>query len=581
MKNVFEKSKSIKWLLISVTIFLVVIILLSAVVWLYDVRYQDRIFPGIQVAGINMGDKNIEQARVLLQAKIDNLSDAGIVFSYDNKNYKLLPLVAIDKESSQVYELWNYDVNKIVTKAYYLGRRGNFLQKNIDRLMFLLMNKKVMINYKLNADKINQIIKNKFIEYEKPGKDADLVWKKNKIMISENLNKWISKVCLWCGEPTGEGGKEIEKKGEHIFPESIGGKTYLPKGSVCLECNNKLSKYDRALRYGHPAMMNAYQVDPNITGKKKSGKKKEKIRKRREKEKNVRIEGEGGKLVYNNTEKTERSFIDADFLSTNENFIRGLHKCIANLLCENMGSENVRRNYPELINFVKNGGELRPWSYALSIPNIFKSPLINVPRVLTLAVDENDIPKVYSFIHSSGIWIVGAKHFALNPTVINNFSNRIMENISWQKILLENAYGARLSVLNKRLGIGDLNFYWAITEIQGKPENDILYLLTKCSTCGQTNPTGITYSRDLLYNGDRNKGVVYPVNSWNNYTKEDMLKFGIEIDKWDEEDIERYLSQAITVPKENDVRNRSKQNCKTNCINCGYVINFNTEDCFI
>lgn len=397
------------------------------------------------------------------------------------------------------------------------------------------------------------------------------------------INKDSSKVCLWCGENTGEGGKEIEKKGEHIFPESIGGKTYLPKGSVCKECNNKLSKYDRALRYGHPAMMNAYQVDKGITGKKIRGKSSKKIERKenRIKEKNERIDGEGGILIFNNPEKTERSFRNANFFGIKENFIRGLHKCIANILCNEINSTKAREYYPELIKFVKNGGDLRPWSYALSVPDLFKLPLISEPQLLTLAINENDMPEVFSFIHTSGIWIVGAKPFALNPILIKNISDQITKNNDWNKVPLTNIYGSKFGIPNKRSGIGKLNFYWVIKEIQGKPEKEFLYLLTKCPICGQTNPTGITKSRDLLFNGDRNNGVSYPQNSWNNYTKEDLMKFGFKLDKWDKENIKDFLSQPITIPKEKDVREMNIQNRKTNCINCGFLINYNAEDCYV
>ncbi len=82
------------------------------------------------------------------------------------------------------------------------------------------------------------------------------------------------KICLWCGESTEDGSDNVERKGEHIFPESIGGKVYLSVGSVCKKCNNSFCGIDKELRYGHPAMMDAYQKDPKITGKKVSGKSK-------------------------------------------------------------------------------------------------------------------------------------------------------------------------------------------------------------------------------------------------------------------------------------------------------------------
>lgn len=87
-------------------------------------------------------------------------------------------------------------------------------------------------------------------------------------------------ICLWCGEKT-SGVKKIDGR-EHIFPEAIGGKKTLYVGAVCENCNNKkLSFLDNALKKEHPAMMDSYQVDDGIKGKKASGKNaKEKIARR-------------------------------------------------------------------------------------------------------------------------------------------------------------------------------------------------------------------------------------------------------------------------------------------------------------
>lgn len=194
MDNIFKKSKpstilvrgkNMRWLLIGITIFLVLIVLLAGGLWLYEMRFKNRIFLGIEVAGVSLGGKTIEQADVLLQAKVDALAKKGIAFSYVDKEDKILPIVVIDNSASQVYELWSYDIKSTVDQAYSLGREGNIWLKNINRLNYLLKNKTLIADYKINKKKIKQLIRDYFAEDEKPAKDADLVWKNNKIMISE------------------------------------------------------------------------------------------------------------------------------------------------------------------------------------------------------------------------------------------------------------------------------------------------------------------------------------------------------------------------------------------------------------
>ena len=75
---------------------------------------------------------------------------------------------------------------------------------------------------------------------------------------TENSNA----ICLWCGKNTSENTDR-----EHIFPEGIGGKEKLDKQFVCKTCNHELGYLDEALKRGHTAMMDAFQVDRNIKGK--------------------------------------------------------------------------------------------------------------------------------------------------------------------------------------------------------------------------------------------------------------------------------------------------------------------------
>jgi len=185
MDNIFKTSKNLKWLLIVITIFLAVVIILFLALGFYDMRFQNKIFLGVKVAGISLGGKNVDQAKTLLQTKVDNLADKGIIFSYKDKDYRVLPIVAVDDESSQVYELWSYDVKSAIEQAYGLGRDEGIWQNNIKRLSYLLKDKKIEIEYKLNQGKIIQLVRDNFVEYENPGKDANLVWKNNKIMIAE------------------------------------------------------------------------------------------------------------------------------------------------------------------------------------------------------------------------------------------------------------------------------------------------------------------------------------------------------------------------------------------------------------
>jgi len=384
-------------------------------------------------------------------------------------------------------------------------------------------------------------------------------------------------ICLWCGKPT-TGNRKIDSA-EHIFPKTIGGRKTLPVGSVCKKCNHELGKLDKFLKKEHPAMMDAYQVDPQGRIRDSSD------RRRKEKEKKV-IEGIGEAMFTRISRENEPNinFLNANFIVISETFVRALHKCVANVLCDIYGSITTRKRYKDLLKFVKDGGGVRPWNYAISYPNPFTRLLISEPRWFVFSANGKD-KNIVSFIHTSGIWMMGSHPFLLNPKVIETVSELITKKIAHIKESttqkpITNFFG--FNWLSKdRTPIGKLKFLWVVKEIEGKPSDKFLYLLTKCKLCGQTNPTGIVLPREIIYNGNTNKIIIYPKNTWNHYTLKDLKKLGFKVEKWDKKTLESYMTQGISIPEENDVKKLEIHNCKITCISCGNVINYNASDCFI
>lgn len=398
-------------------------------------------------------------------------------------------------------------------------------------------------------------------------------------------DKKSDQICLWCGEKT-SGVKKSDGR-EHIFPEAIGGKKTLYVGAVCKNCNHNLSFLDKSLKKEHPTMMDSYQVDGGIKSKKASGKAaKEKIARRIKERTDIHGIGEASSTRISRS-KDGVNLLNANYEITSENFVRSLHKCIANILCDLYGSIYVRKNYRELLYFVQNGGDVRPWSYAVSYPTHFIRPLISEPRVVNrcLIKINNKSHEIISFIHTSGIWIVGSSPHLLNPNLIGKISDSIIKALAHKKEPtskkpMTGSFGFEWNK-EKRSTIGKLKFLWVVKEIEGKPNEDFLYLLTRCKVCGQINPTGIVLQREIIYQGNVNNAISYPQNTWNHYIMDDLVKLGFRIERWDDKNIKEYIDQGISILIENEVKKMRISNCKINCIGCNNLIKFSSDDCFI
>jgi hypothetical protein len=418
---------------------------------------------------------------------------------------------------------------------------------------------------------------------------------------------------MWSGSET-TGDRNIDSQ-EHIFPESIGGRDKLPVGDVSNEWNTKkLSNLDRILRYGHVAMMLAYQKDPAIKGKRTNDKI---VNKRRKQEKEL-IVGVDGKATIKRVQETENTTLTDVKFDYNDDFSRAIHKCIANVICSEHGSKYVRSHFPDLIEFVKNGANPYAWSFAVSFANPFKN-LFCEPKCIKLGyfTDENNkenILVVVCFIHSSGIWLAASKPNFLTVRIIEQFSKSILEDSPLVKQIegegndFKSLYG--MNWVSSRKYIGELKFLWFKKQIEGNtnPE-DLFYLLTKCWLCGQINPTGIMVNKDFFlvrkqvpmvamtdchlfdlspqymeYKADDQpiRFIRMPKNSWNRYSLSDLRKKGFKVEKWEKEKLQCYIdTQGIEIPEELDVRKLSIHNSTCQCLNCGNMIKFSAMDCFL
>jgi hypothetical protein len=235
-----------------------------------------------------------------------------------------------------------------------------------------------------------------------------------------------SLICIWCGKST-TGNKEVDHL-EHVFPQSIGGVEVLYTGAVCYDCQNSLSEFDKSLRYDHPLMQYAFQIDWDIYGKKYSGKRKKTKDARVAKERES-ISGAAGE-VSRDAKKATISLIDNNILTENIGFMRGLHNCAANLLCREKDSAFVRDKCPELINLVKTGVGTG-WSYGVSIfpsePFLEYHPKFTIPEVLFWASTKDD-QYIFSFIHTSGIWLVGTHPGIIAKDTIAKFSEKLFND---------------------------------------------------------------------------------------------------------------------------------------------------------
>jgi len=119
---------------------------LTLPVLVYNYKYVGKIFPGISIAGIEVGGLSPPQAKTLLEQKIPRPLPIKLV--YLEKSFDLEP---------NTIDL-TYDFSESSTRAYNRVRRGNILNDIFERLKLFIYPENIGLATKLDEDKLQKFI---------------------------------------------------------------------------------------------------------------------------------------------------------------------------------------------------------------------------------------------------------------------------------------------------------------------------------------------------------------------------------------------------------------------------------------
>ncbi|MBU4257314.1 VanW family protein, partial [Patescibacteria group bacterium] len=168
------QSYILRWLLALAAVFFVIAALTGLSYLLFEKNYQNKIYPGVYLNGIDLSGKSREQAQYLINQKVDEISQKGIVFYTNSHRVTIFPVIA-SAEMDLAYNIIDFDVEAAVEQAYLIGRQGDFLKKSRDKIRAVLYKKPIEPLCTVNEDEIKKIIAGNFSRFEIPAQDAKLI----------------------------------------------------------------------------------------------------------------------------------------------------------------------------------------------------------------------------------------------------------------------------------------------------------------------------------------------------------------------------------------------------------------------
>ncbi|MEI7742002.1 MAG: VanW family protein [bacterium] len=132
----------------------------------YDRYFSDRIFPSVKTIAGNISGLTRRDATALLERRINELLDNGVVFSFDGKRF------AISKTTLDSKQLIHFDSETAAKEAFELGRTGSFIEKCFARYRMLLGEAKVIIPLQMDEQALAELVSKHFASEVKAAVNA-------------------------------------------------------------------------------------------------------------------------------------------------------------------------------------------------------------------------------------------------------------------------------------------------------------------------------------------------------------------------------------------------------------------------
>jgi len=165
-----KKSKKLKLffkiILIIFSFLVILFFLFTSTIFAYEKIYDNKIYPGIFLAGHKISGLTQKEAIILLKKSFDN---------YKEKN---IGLIDVKKEWYPKTNELGFEplFEKSIAKSYYQCRSGNFWQDLKEKFFCLVQKKNLSLEYKLDKQKFDNYLNKVSQEVDKPAIDANLIF---------------------------------------------------------------------------------------------------------------------------------------------------------------------------------------------------------------------------------------------------------------------------------------------------------------------------------------------------------------------------------------------------------------------
>ncbi len=196
MERINRKIIIIKWLERGSVLFFILVTAGCALLIFINLAYQSKTYPGIKVAGINIGGTNLDEANIILQQRVNKFKKSPLVFKFPPSQIHILQNQNINQKiisweiSSQDLGI-DFQVKKTVGQAHAIGRNESLFKNIIGQIKALLGNYHIDMAFTIDEEEHKKNLLEILSQIETPATNATLNLQKDNLEPVFSRTGWI------------------------------------------------------------------------------------------------------------------------------------------------------------------------------------------------------------------------------------------------------------------------------------------------------------------------------------------------------------------------------------------------------
>src|SRR3989338_1694235 len=135
-----------KPLIIAIAVFIIALVVAGGIVG-YQKTYAGRFYPGVQIGHLSVGGKTTAEVLELLRQIERNIADKGLIFTYQDKQVAVLPVVVGVTDPDLAKSILAFEWTSTIEQALGVGRTGNWFQQALEQFSSLVAGRSEPVYY--------------------------------------------------------------------------------------------------------------------------------------------------------------------------------------------------------------------------------------------------------------------------------------------------------------------------------------------------------------------------------------------------------------------------------------------------